>query len=144
MAVYSFKIAAGHNVGLGSLVNVEEITQIGRPPSIPQSPNPFPVRKKYLSGRVAGSGYQTYVWEFDVMPMTGIKYIIDTYLYETILASPFLMASSPVTIFTRRTDRGGWARYNAYLEYPSPGTDYTEDAGFAVNLKLKFHHMVQI
>jgi hypothetical protein len=132
--LYSYRIGSGWNVSLSSLVNVELITQIARPPSKVLPVSIFPVRTQVLSNAVFGDGSLSLTWQFDSLLITGLNYIISTYLTTSTLP----VASKKVTIYTNNRDRALYTRYNCYLVYPESGNDYTLDGLYALNLKLKF------
>jgi len=134
---YDYRIAAGHNVALAALVNVETLPGFAgagvRIPPASQPVNPYPNRVVALSGREYGDGVITHVWEFSTLPIAALEYLITTYL------SGGTLASAPVTIYTRRHDRGVYARYNAYLTYPVPGEDYRYTRRHVLDLRLRFN-----
>ena len=141
MADYSYRIASGHDVALSSLVNVEDISQIGEPPrTLPV--NTYPQRTKTLNGRVHGDGEIIHDWTWGYLPMTAITYVISNLL----TVNGTVAASQPVTLYTRRRDLGAdeYRRYNAYIEYPQPDEHYELDGDTAVNVRLRFHGLVAI
>lgn len=133
-ALYSYRLGTGWNVALGSLVNVELIPQIARPPSNALPVDPFPIRTEMLSNLVYGDGSPGHVWSYDSLLITGLNYIIATYL----TTAGAVVASKKITLYTNLRDRATYARYNAYLEYPQAGRDYTLDGLYCRNLKLNF------
>jgi hypothetical protein len=133
-ALYSYRIASGWNVALGSLVNLELITQIGRPPTRCQPVNLFPIATEMLSNIVYGDGTPSLTWMFDSLPVGALPYILSTYL----TTSSVLVKSKKVTIFTNLRDRGYYGRFNAYLSLPEPENDYKFDGNLILGLKLHF------
>lgn len=112
--------AAGHNVPLLSLRNVEEElyphnrrmpTGIRRQVGI-RSPilDEYPVRFVKGSGREGGGGIVNHEWNM-VATTYALDYILDTYLTTGIDAA--------MTIYTRLHKHNTFGRYNAYLVNPS-------------------------
>lgn len=147
MAIYSYAIAPTHNVALGSLTNVENISAIGRPPKS-QPVQKFPVRKVTYGGKTRGSGRVDHVWTFDSVTPEALDYIVDTYL----TSSGTVLASAPVTIYTRQQNAGTavYGRFNAYITYPESGGDDESGGDYEYyfrrirNLKVRFTHLVEI
>lgn len=141
MGVYNFCLALGHNVPLATLTanhNIEDIPQIGRPPRT-QPVRRYPNRRKTLSGRIKGDGIVTHVWEFDIIPMSAIRYLMTTYF------SNGALLDRAVTILTSVDDLNtNYQRYNCYMEQPDPVEQYERDSRYALNLKLTFHSLEAI
>ena len=124
--LYSYAWAAGHNVALASLHNVE--TDIGarnrrdansalRRVGISSQPvDAFPIRRRVMSGRERGDGNIAHEWTM-ILAALGVKYVLTQYL------SSGTVASAAMTINTRRHELGDYARYNCYLVLPKPGED---------------------
>lgn len=134
MAFADFRIAAGWNVALGSLTNVENISQIMYPPKVTPVDG-YPVRRIALSGKVYGDGRIDHVWEYRSITTTALYYIIDTYLSTA--------TSAAVTIYTL-SRVGTYARYNATLVLPQPGVDYDVAGTVVENLRLRFNGLVAL
>lgn len=137
-----YAIGAGFNLAVASLTGVSSITQLnvdGRVRGPKTRPvEYFPTRVQTLSGKVYGDGNITHEWRFGVMLPSGLNYIQDTYLN----GASSLRVSDAVTIQTRRHDREGWQRFNAYLNLPVAGEDFEYDSGYIVNLVLKFTGLI--
>lgn len=116
MALYSFRIAAGWNVALGSLTNVEELpAQSGykhRPPAI--SPGYDDGLEKYPgNGGLYLSGYPFVPWY-----MGDWRYPLWYYFYNTIGGG---LRRSKVTIYTlTKPGLTTYTRYNAWMHLPKP------------------------
>jgi len=136
MAQYSYAIAAGWNVALVSLTNVE--TLLGVPPRT-QPINRYPVREKVLSQREYGHGARFHVWEFD----EGIKKAKLEILEDTYLTSGTVV-SAQVTIYTREHIQNTYTRWNAWLYLPLVNQDYTLDRGLCRNLRVRFGLVTQL
>lgn len=135
MPRYSYAIAAGWNVALGSLTNVE--TLLGVPPRT-QPIDRFPVRTRTLSSEV-GEGALFHVWEFDEgLKKAKLKIIEDTYLTNG------TVVKAQVTINTREHIRDTYTRWNAWIFLPQPGQDYNLDRGLARTLRVRFRLVAQL
>ena len=138
MADYSYAIATGHNVSLGSLTNFEDIPELafgGRNlPPRSQPVDTFPVRTLLMNGRVRGDGMINQVLTWDVLPVLGLKALIDDYL----TTGGAVVVSKPCTLYTRLHDLDTYKRYNAYIVYPQPNEDYNYDRTYVFNLNLQF------
>lgn len=139
-ALHSYRIAPGANVALASLVNVEQIPQLARPPSNVIPIDPFPIRTQMLSNNTYGDGALSHEWPFDSLLITGLNYIISQYL----TTGGVVVASKAVTIYTNLRDRAYYARFTGSLEYPVPDQDYKLDGLYCRNLKLRFNGLVML
>lgn len=143
MALYSYAWAAGWDVALLDLTNVETdlLPYVGGQglPIIPQTQpvNILPIRTNLKSGRVRGDGSITHEWFINVAPLAVLDYIIDTYLVDTGTE----LASAKMTISTRRHERAAYQHYNCWLELPQPGAHYRTDDDFVLDLRLVFHDL---
>jgi hypothetical protein len=115
MTIYAdYRIAAGHNVALASLTNIESVTpstdrQFKPPKSLGlRSPGVYRVRG---NGTIYIAGFSSTVWLFE--PMTWLQY---EYFNSTWLNSAY---SGLVTIYTRSA-RNTYTRYNAVATLPKP------------------------
>lgn len=125
-ALTAYAWAAGHNVALNSLRNVENdvnpynrrtTNDAYRRVAIASQPvDMFPVRSMLLSQRERGDGMVTHEWVMTLGTL-GIKYILDTYL------SSGTVVSAPMTIYTRRHELAAFARFNCNLTLPKPKED---------------------
>lgn len=138
MALTQYAIAAGHNVALVSLLNVEDLlytyTKPRRVPPKSQPVNAYPFRRVALGGRTYGDGQISHAWLWDVLPRTAIDFL-NTYTVGVV--------SAAVTIYTRATPTT-FARYNAYITMLEPGITYTDDRGKAINITLNFTELVAL
>lgn len=136
---YSYSIAAGWNVALANLVNVQNL--FGRAVWVPNRGNPvdtFPNRLVTLSGREVSEGRVNHEWKFIILPIAKLTLFEDTYL------SSATVVSAQVTIYTRLHARGTYARYNAWVALPQPGEDYEYDRGYVRNLRIRFNNMIAL
>ncbi len=113
MAVSDHRIATGHGVALGSLTNVEDISQfqyqgVGLYPTSPII-DPYPVRTRVLSTKEYGDGAIPHEWFWNLLPQVAVEYIYDTYM------SGGTVVTNNATIYTPRFDYDDWVRYNAYI-----------------------------
>lgn len=134
---YQYSIAAGSNIALASLVNIENL--FGKTKYAPNRQNPvdvYPVRTVTFSGRVTGEGRINHEWTFKALPIALLKLIEDNYHTNG------TVTSAQVTIYTRLHNRATYVRYNAWSILPQPGEDYEYDRGYARNLVWKFHNLV--
>lgn len=141
MAEYSYAIATGHDVALVSLTNFEDIPELkygGRnlPPKT-QPVDTFPVRTRLMNGRVRGDGMINQVLTWRVLPIAGLKTLIDDYL----VTGGNVVVSKACTLYTRLHDRDTYKRYNAYIVYPKPNEDYTYDRLHVFDLQLRFTNL---
>lgn len=138
MALYDYRWASGFNVALANLRNVEtDLFPYTTPRLVaPQSGivNTLPRRTKMLNASVKGDGTINLEWRFSTLSITALEYIIDTYL----TTANVVQASKAMTIYTRQAELNTYTRYNAYLELPVPGIDYTYRQNAAVDLVLRF------
>jgi hypothetical protein len=113
MAIYDYRIAAGHNNTAG-LVNVEDIAPPGDrafyPPSAYSSYNVGAIRLR-LDGTAYTAGMPSVEWLFDVMTRAQWRYLQDTY---TVGGNSH---SGKVTVRTRDMD-GAYTNYNAVMILP--------------------------
>lgn len=117
---YSYSIAVGSSVALGSLINMEDLiypyTKPRRITVRSQVVNLYPVRTVTGSGRERGDGTINHAWEF-----TGINQTAVNYLYSYLWTGS--VVSTAVTIYTRLHQSATYARYNAYAVRPLPTQD---------------------
>lgn len=126
MPFVDYRIAVGHSVALGSLVNVEtalanvsDLRPSGRvPKSLPV--DLYPIRTRAVGGREHGDGDIGHQWVFDYFTRNALEYVIDTYL----TVSTVRVVSRAVTIYTP-IDTDEYARFNCYICLPKPGQDYS-------------------
>jgi hypothetical protein len=132
MAIYDYRIAAGTDVALVSLTNVEDLLTFA-PRSQPV--DIYPVRRTVLSGAVVGNGTVNHVWTWAVLPIADVKLLEDTFFTSG------TVVSANVTIYTRRHDRAAYTRYNAIAVLPQPGQDFEYDRKYARNVRLTFRNL---
>lgn len=143
--LYDYRLAAGHNVALANLNNIE--THIGQQnrkvaggrlyPIGITSPvlDLFPVRGQLLSGRERGDGFVDHEWNLRLVAL-GARYLLYTYLTN------MTVVSSAVTIYTRRHVDGDYARYNAYMVLPSrKAQDMTYLGQGWLNVRIRFNKL---
>ena len=139
--IYSYSWAAGSGVALASLTNVENdlgpynyratggaLYRVG----IQSQPvNVFPNRRVLDDGTERGDGLVNHTWVM-TLAKYGIKRVLDEFL------SSGTVVYAAVTINTRRHELDSYARYNAYLILPEPGTDiqYVRDGVFTVTWRF--------
>jgi len=113
MALFDYRIAAGYNVALGSLTNIESITVAGykfRAPQVYGTYNPGDYRYRG-DGTVYQAGYASVVWKFGALTRGQYEYLRDT-----ILSAAY---SGKVTIYTR-LGAATYTRMNAVMVLPKP------------------------
>lgn len=139
---YSYSIAVGSSVALGSLINVEDLLYPYTKPRriVPRSQpvSAFPVRTTLGSGRVRGDGAISHVWEFSAIPVAAVDYLM------TLLWSGGTVVSTACTIYTRRHDLADYARYNAYAVLPVPGQDLEYLRQNVLRLTIRFTDLVAL
>lgn len=114
MAVYDYRIAAGHNVALNSLVNIEDITPAGDRPFFPPKAYGYYNAGQYRirgDGTLYIAGFASLTWLFDVLTRKQYEYLRDTYCNGGF--------SGKVTLYTR-LGRLAYSRMNAIMILPSP------------------------
>lgn len=122
MAISDYRWAAGNNVALANLKNIENELRprnyrtVGDAPKnvgIRSQPvDAFPVRTRLMNGQERGDGRIDHA--LDMVLMTyAVRYVLDTYL------SSGTVVSAPMTLYTRRHELDSYARYNANLTLPS-------------------------
>lgn len=137
MAYHSHSIAAGHDVALVSLVNIEDITPssdraFNYPLASPlYNPGNYRIRG---DGTVYVSGFPSIDWKF--VGMTKKQY---EYARTTWCAGGW---SGYVTIYTRPGTEA-YARYNAVLTIPKP-TDVTWSVSAFSDVVFKFTRLVAL
>lgn len=126
--IYSYAWAAGHNIALANLTNVENdigpfnyratgwgLTRV----AIQSQPvDIFPIRTLLDAGYERGDGLINHEWRMTLAKF-GVKRVLDAYL------SSGTVASTAMTIYTRRHELDSYARYNCYLTLPKPGETLT-------------------
>ena len=139
---YSYSIAVGSSVALGSLSNIEDlIFPYTRPRRITvrsQMPDMYPVRTTLGSGKVRGDGAAQATWEFTAIPVAAVNYLY-TYLWSGGSA-----VSTAVTILTRRHELATYARYNAQAIQPVPGQDLEYLRGNVMRMVIRFNELVAL
>ncbi|GIV50521.1 MAG: hypothetical protein KatS3mg038_1042 [Candidatus Kapaibacterium sp.] len=113
MPVYDYRIAAGHNVPLASLVNIETIVPAGDvafyPPRAFGTYNAGNIRVR-ADGRLYFAGYPSIRWDFGLMTRAQFLYLQTTYCNGGY--------SGPVTIYTRLDRHDEYKRCNAIMVLP--------------------------
>ena len=137
MTVSSYKIAAGYNVALNSLVNIESIRPTSdqyfyAPKAIPYgSPG---AKKPKLNGVSYRSGYPYVDWQFGVLTRAQYEYLKTTYCSGGY--------SGQVTIYTT-VSGNTYARYNAVIDIPE--TAAIPDGFYAYkNVAVRMSHLVAL
>lgn len=113
MPVYDYRIAAGHNVALASLVNIESLAPAGDvafyPPRSFGTYTAGAVRVR-TDGRVYLAGYPSVVWRFGLLTRAQFRYLQTTYCGGGY--------SGAVTIYTRLDNAAQYKRCNAIMVLP--------------------------
>jgi hypothetical protein len=143
MPFADYRIAVGHSVALGSLVNVEtalanvsDLRPSGRVPrSLPV--DLFPVRRTGAAGQEKGGGIIYHQWVFDYFTRNALEYVIDTYL----TVSSARVVSRAVTIYTP-IDTDEYARFNCYICLPKPGQDYSRNSPGYSPMTIRFNDLI--
>ena len=137
MTVSGYKIAAGYNVALNSLVNIETIKPTNEqyfyaPKAIPYgSPG---AKKVKLNGVSYRSGYPYVDWQFGVLTRAQYEYLKTTYCSGGY--------SGQVTIYTT-VSGNTYARYNAVIDIPE--TAAIPDGFYAYkNVAVRMSHLVAL
>lgn len=137
MTVSSYKIAAGYNVALGSLVNIESIRPTNdqyfyAPKAIPYgSPG---AKKIKLNGVSYRSGYPYVDWQFGVLTRAQYEYLKTTYCSGGY--------TGQVTVYTT-VSGNTYARYNAVIDVPE--TAAIPDGFYAYkNVAVRLSHLVAL
>jgi hypothetical protein len=139
MALHEYKIALGSNQPAGSLVNIEDVTNVKRPPR--HTPIAYaPVKSTLLNGNTRRDGRNDFVWKFDSLPDEGFQQIIASYL----TSSGTVVGGTTVTVNTYDVRAGTYIRANAYLNLPLEDVDYTYEGGYVQNLQLRFTKLVKL
>lgn len=133
----------GHSIALATLTEIASISYFKSQGVIllpnTQPVNLYPLRTRVESGRERmDEGAGDHPWRFTGLPYTALDYVIDTFFSSVDGFSP------PVTIQTRRHDRGDWKRFNCYLSYPQPDRDYRADntlKDWVVDVTLWFYDL---
>lgn len=139
---YSYSIAVGSSVALGSLSNIEDlIYPYTRPRRITVRsliPDLYPVRTTLGSGRTRGDGSAQAVWEFSALPKAAVDYLM-TYLW-----SGGSVVSTAVTIYTRQHELDQYTRFNAYAILPVPGQDIEYLRQGVLRMVIRFSDLVAL
>lgn len=139
---YSYSIAVGSSVALGSLSNIEDlIYPYTRPRRITVRsliPDLYPVRTTLGSGRMRGDGAAQASWEFTAIPKAAVDYLM-TYLW-----SSGTVVSTACTIYTRRHELDEYFRANAYAILPVPGQDLEYLRAGVLRMVIKFNDLVAL
>lgn len=137
MTFSRYMIAAGANVALTSLTNIETIKPSGdryfyAPQAIPfGSPGQ---RKRKLNGVAFFAGYPAVDWRFAVLTRKQYEYLKSTYCSGSY--------SGLVTIYTTLSGNT-FARYNAVIDVPE--TAVIPEGYFAYkNVSVRFTHLVAL
>ena len=137
MTVSSYKIAAGYNVALNSLVNIETIKPTNdqyfyAPKAIPYgSPG---AKKVKLNGVSYRSGYPYVDWLFGVLTRAQYEYLKTTYCSGGY--------TGLVTVYTT-VSGSTYARYNAVIDVPE--TAAITDGFYAYkNVAVRLSHLVAL
>lgn len=138
---YSYSIAVGSSVALGSLANIEDLlwnyTKPRRLTAKTAPVNRYPVRTMLGSGRERGDGQINHAWLFEAIPQTAVTYLYSYFSWSSAV-------STAVTIYTRLHPFGTYARYNAYAVLPVPGQDIEMIGGGAFDvyrLNIRFTNL---
>jgi hypothetical protein len=143
MPIYDYRIANNWDISLGSLANVETMLKpyTGNRSIAPVSQflEPFPIRERTLDGVERGEGTLSIVWTFRALPLAAFQYLIDTFF----TVSGAQVASRQVTIYTRN-HKFQYARYNANVQRPVVGAEYSHRKGFVVDITIRFDGLVAL
>lgn len=113
MPVYDYRIAAGHNVALVSLTNVESIAPSGDTAFYaPRSWGTYTAGAMRVrsDGTLYAAGYASVMWRFGLLTRAQFRYLQTTYC-----AGAY---SGDVTIYTRLDDATQYVRCNAVMVLP--------------------------
>lgn len=135
MPIDEFAWAVNHDVALLSLTNVEtdllthvDYTQL--PPfALPYEP--FPVRETTLDSAERGEGGGSIAWTWNVIPLTGYIYIVQTYFYVSGSRVNFREMT-----WNSLNDLYGYSRYNVTAIRPEPGSVDIE-SGLAFDVVIR-------
>lgn len=138
MAEGDYRFAAGWNVALGSLSNIEDTLGSRNrsadgvlfPIVIRSQPvRPYSVANTLESGRVRGDGKINHLWQL---------WMFDT--ASSYLMSLFTAASVQWTIYTRQHELGTYARFNCWAIRPGTVEEsdlvYIQDNYLAITLRF--------
>lgn len=130
MAIYDYRIGAGHNLPLGSLTNIEDIT----PPSdvsfyAPDSlgfydPGQMRVRG---DGSFMIAGFPKTEWRWRSITRAQVRYLQETYCGGGY--------SGTVTIYTTTDDEATYTRHNSTMllpKLPDSGKNFTRYTNYVV------------
>ena len=113
MPRYDYRIAAGHNVPLANLVNIETIIPSGDrrfyPPRSFGTYSPGAIRVR-ADGRLYFAGFPSLTWKFSILTIAQFKYLQTTYCNNSY--------SGKVTIYTKLDDNSTYVRCNAIMVLP--------------------------
>lgn len=122
MAHSNYAWAAGHNVALALLINIEnelylynyrEVGGARRPVGIRSEPvELYPVRRRTLDQNEQRNGSEAHYLEV-TCTVYAYKYVTDTYLQSE------AVTSADMTFYLRRHEYGEYQRYNGKLILPS-------------------------
>lgn len=135
MALYDYRIAAGWNVALGSLTNIETIVPSGSRRFFAPVAQPLfdpGIEKNPGDGSVSFSGYPEVTWLFDAMH--NLQYF---YLRDTVLSGLY---RGKVTIYTRLATTT-YSRKNAWMNLPKPNELQPRPDGFT-NVSIRMLRLV--
>lgn len=139
MAFYDYRIGAGKNVALASLVNIETIKPTNDRNFYAPMAYGFAspgVRKGRLNGVGFRSGFTRVTWFFKAATRGQYEYLSTTYCGGVL--------SGEVTIYTT-TGKSTYARYNAVIDLPAteeaPGGEFY---AFVGGLRVIFSHLVAL
>lgn len=138
MPDFSFAISAGHDVA--SPANVESIVT-DAPTVLPDQLVSYlgDVKETALSGKSRRDGTINHRWTWDYMSVSDLNTLIMT------IFGNFTTASKAVTIITI-DETGAYSKWNAYVDKPHRGEDYTIATGgnFVRDLVLTFTDLTSI
>lgn len=133
-----YRIGAGYNVALGSLVNIESITPVGDQRFLVVnsfgSYDPGAARVR-ADGTIYLAGYATVLWRLAALTFKQYEYLSTTYCSGGI--------SGKVTIYTRLNAIGTYVRCNAILILPKLAELDKRVSAFA-NTALTFTRVVAL
>lgn len=134
MTYYSYGLALGHDIALGSISNIETVllpytNNILLPPRT-QPIERHPVRTAVLSGRERGDGFVNHEWFWGFMPVAAYDFYNDTYFNGVV--------SVAVTVLQRNHLKNVYERWNGYAHRPIAGTEFVYDSYRVLEVTQRF------